>query len=115
VTPQEQLVREQVARGIAGLATGEVSRAVQEAIGVDFRVTATLTNTNPASTSVDPGLRFVIARQQGPVYFTYSRSTSATRDQLITVEISQTDNLSWILSRNEDGTYALDVQVRRTF
>jgi hypothetical protein len=115
VTPQEQLLREQFARSIAGLATGEVSRAVEEAIGVDFRVTPTITNTNPASTSVDPGLRFVIARQQGPVYFTYSRSTSATRDQLIQVEISQTDDISWILSRNEDGTYALDVQFRRTF
>lgn len=115
VTPQEQLLREQAARGIAGLATGELSRAVEEAIGVDFRVTPTITNTNPASTSVDPGLRFVIARQQGRVYFTYSRSTSATRDQLIQVEISQTDDISWILSRNEDGTYALDVQIRRTF
>ena len=115
VTPQEQLLREQLARGIAGLATGEFNRAVEEAIGVDFRVTPTITNTNPASTSVDPGLRFVIARQQGRVYFTYSRSTSATRDQLIQVEISQTDDVSWILSRNEDGTYALDVQFRRTF
>jgi hypothetical protein len=92
-----------------------VTRAAEEAIGVDLRVTPTLANTNPASTSVDPGLRFVIARQQGRVYFTYSRSTSATRDQLIQVEISQTDNVSWILSRNEDGTYALDVQIRRTF
>ena len=31
------------------------------------------------------------------------------------VEIDQTDQLSWILSRNEDGTYALDFSLRRTF
>jgi hypothetical protein len=115
LTPQQLLLQQQLARGLTGLATSEFNQAIEQAIGVDVRVTPTFTTTNPASTSVDPGLRFVISRQQGRVYFTYSRSTSATRDQLIQVEISHTDNLSWILSRNEDGTYALDVQVRRTF
>jgi hypothetical protein len=50
------------------------------------------------------------------VYITFSRSlSSTTRDQVIVVEIDQTDQLSWMLSRNEDGTYALDLRVRRTF
>ena len=50
------------------------------------------------------------------VFLTYSRSfSSSTRDQLILLEIDQTDQLSWILSRNEDGSYAVDLRVRRTF
>jgi hypothetical protein len=50
------------------------------------------------------------------MYITFSRSlSSSTRDQVVVVEIDQTDQLSWILSRNEDGTYALDLRVRRTF
>ena len=50
------------------------------------------------------------------VFLTYSRSlSSSTRDQVIVVEIDQTDRLSWILSRNEDGTYALDLTMRGTF
>ena len=34
---------------------------------------------------------------------------------LILIEIDQSDRLSWILSRNEDRTYALDVRVRHVF
>jgi hypothetical protein len=50
------------------------------------------------------------------VYLTYSRSlTSTTRDQIILLEFDQSDRLSWILSRNEDRTYALDVRVRHVF
>ena len=31
------------------------------------------------------------------------------------LEYDQSDRLSWILSRNEDRTYALDVRVRHVF
>jgi hypothetical protein len=40
---------------------------------------------------------------------------SSTRDQIIVLEYDQTDQFSWILSRNEDGTYALDWQIRKTY
>ena len=50
------------------------------------------------------------------IYLTYSRSlSSSTRDQIILLEYDQTDRFSWILSRNEDRTYALDVRVRHAF
>jgi TamB, inner membrane protein subunit of TAM complex len=49
-------------------------------------------------------------------YVTYSRSlTSSTREQIIQLEFDQTDRLSWVLTRNEDETYSLDVRVRRAF
>ena len=58
----------------------------------------------------------VLKRLSDRLYLTYSRSlSSATRDQIILLEFDQTDRLSWILSRNEDGTYALDWRVRKTF
>ena len=31
------------------------------------------------------------------------------------IEYDQTDRLSWILMRNEDETYAIDMRVRHTF
>ena len=50
------------------------------------------------------------------VYLTYSRSlSSSTRDQIILLEYDQTDRYSWLLSRNEDKTYAIELRVRRTF
>jgi hypothetical protein len=41
--------------------------------------------------------------------------SSSTHDQIVMLEYDQTDRFSWILSRNEDSTYALDVRVRHVF
>jgi hypothetical protein len=50
------------------------------------------------------------------VYVTYSRSlTYSNRDQIVMIEYDQTDRLSWILMRNEDETYAIDMRMRHTF
>ena len=50
------------------------------------------------------------------MYLTYSRSiASTTQDQIILIEFDQSDRMSWILSRNEDRTYALDVRLRHVF
>jgi len=50
------------------------------------------------------------------LYLTYSRSlSSSTGDQIVLLEYDQTDRFSWILSRNEDETYALELRIRRTF
>jgi len=66
---------------------------------------------------LDPAARVTISKFISErIFLTYSRSlSSSTRDQVILLELDQTDQLSWILSRNEDGTYALDLRVRRTF
>ena len=50
------------------------------------------------------------------VYLTYSRSLGTTiNDQIVLLEYEASDRLSWILSRNEDETYAIEVRVRHTF
>jgi hypothetical protein len=50
------------------------------------------------------------------VYVTFSRSLSTSfNDQLILLEYDETSRLSWILSRNEDQTYAIEFRVRHTF
>jgi autotransporter translocation and assembly factor TamB len=118
VTPQQQLFRERVTRALTGAVSSEVSRVVEETFRVDtFQVTPSLIDPNQSSSRLDPVARVTIGqRLSESVYLTYSRSlSSSTRDQIILLEIDQTDQLSWILSRNEDGTYALDLRVRRTF
>ncbi len=50
------------------------------------------------------------------VYLTFSRSLSSSiNDQILLLEYDESDRLSWILSRNEDETYAIEVRVRHTF
>jgi hypothetical protein len=48
------------------------------------------------------------------VFLTYSRTlgTSALRDEIILLEYDQNDRVSWVLSRNEDRTLALDFRIR---
>ena len=118
VTPQEQLLRDQIARSLTSLPLSQASRAIQEAFGVDsVQLSTSLTDPTLQTVRIDPAARItVLKRVNNRTYVTYSRSlSSSTRDQVILVEIDQTDQLSWILSRNEDGTYAIDFRVRRTF
>ena len=118
ITPQEQLFRDQLTRQLTGAVSSEISEAAQKAFGVEsFNLSTSLLDPNQQSARLDPAARVTILKRVGNrVYLTYSRSlSSTTRDQVIVVEIDQTDQLSWILSRNEDGTYALNFRLRRTF
>jgi autotransporter translocation and assembly factor TamB len=118
ITPQEQLFREMATRALTNSVSSEISRALQDALAVEsFQVTTSLLDPNQQSARLDPAARVtILKRVNNKMYITFSRSlSSSTRDQVIVVEIDQTDQLSWILSRNEDGTYALDLRVRRTF
>ena len=93
---------------------------VEETFGVDtFQITPSLQDPNAPSTSgLEPGMRLtVLKRLSERLYLTYSRSLSSSSrsTQIILLEFDQTDRLSWILSRNEDGSYALDWRVRKIF
>ena len=83
-------------------------------VGAQFRAKGA---TFEESSRLDPGARLTIGKRLSTrLYLTYSRSlSSSTRDQIVLLEYDQTDQFSWILSRNEDGTYALDVRMRRAF
>ena len=49
-------------------------------------------------------------------HVTLSRAISgANRDLIVVLEHDQSDRLTWILSQNEDRTYALDFRVRHAF
>jgi translocation and assembly module TamB len=118
ITPQQQLARERASRALTGAISSEVGRVVEQTFGVDtFQLTPSLVDPNAQSSRLDPAARLTIGKRLSErIYLTYSRSlSSSTRDQIILLEYDQTDRFSWILSRNEDRTYALDVRVRHAF
>jgi hypothetical protein len=49
------------------------------------------------------------------VFLTYSRALNARAYELILLEYDQNDRLSWVVSRNEDRTFALDFRIRYVF
>jgi hypothetical protein len=67
--------------------------------------------------SVNPAARVTIGKRISErVYLTYARSLSSSRlDEIILLEYDQTDRLGWVLSQNEDRTYALEVRRRHLF
>ena len=118
ITPQQQLLRERASRALTGALSSEVGRLAEQTFGVDtFQLTPSLVDPNAQSSRLDPAARLTIGKRLSErIYLTYSRSlSSSTRDQVILLEYDQTDRFSWILSRNEDRTYALDVRVRHAF
>lgn len=118
ITPQQQLLRDRATRALTGAVSSEVGRVVEQTFGVDtFQLTPSLIDPNAQSSRLDPAARVTIGKRLSDrIYLTYSRSlSSTTRDQIILLEYDQTDRFSWILSRNEDRTYALDVRVRHAF
>jgi hypothetical protein len=118
LTPQQQLLRDRASRALTEPVSSGVGRAVQQAVGIDtFQLTPTLIDPNSQAARLEPGARLTIGqRLSDKVYLTYSRSqTASTRNQIILLEYDQTDHLSWVLSRNEDRTYAIDVRVRHVF
>jgi hypothetical protein len=118
VTPQQQLLRGAATRALTGTLSSQVGRVVEQAFGVDtFQLTPSLVDPNAQSSRLDPAARLTIGKRLSErIYLTYARSlSSSTGDQIILLEYDQTDQFAWILSRNEDRTYALDVRVRRAF
>jgi TamB, inner membrane protein subunit of TAM complex len=105
---------------LANPVSAEVGKVVEQTFGVDtFQLTPTLVDPYSLSTSlrVNPSARVTIGKRiSDRVYLTFSRNlSSAISDQIILLEYDESERLSWILSRNEDSTYAIEVRVRHTF
>jgi hypothetical protein len=57
----------------------------------------------------------LVKRISDRVYLTYSRNLTGNQEEIYLLEFDQSDRISWILSRNEDRTWALDFRIRRVF
>jgi translocation and assembly module TamB len=118
---EQEILQARATRALTGVLSDEVGRVVQDTFGVDtFQITPMLTDPYLQSSSrlnVNPAARVTIGKRiSDRVYLTYARSLSSSRfDELILLEYDQTDRLGWVLSQNEDRTYALEVRKRHLF
>jgi autotransporter translocation and assembly factor TamB len=99
--------------------SGGVGKVVEQTFGVDtFQLTPSFLDPyNQQSPRVNPSARVTIGKRiSDRAYLTFSRSLNTTvYDQIILLEYDASDRLSWILSRNEDQSYALEFRVRHVF
>ncbi len=116
---QQDILTTRATQMLANPVSAEVGRVVEQTFGVDtFQVTPSLIDPYNQSTGrLNPSARVTIGKRiSDRVYLTFSRSLSSSlNDQILLLEYDESDRLSWILSRNEDSTYAIEVRVRHTF
>lgn len=117
---EQDLLQARATRALTGVLSNEVGRVVEQTFGVDtFQITPLLTDPYQQSSrlSVNPSARVTIGKRiSDRVYLTYARSLSSSeRDEIILLEYDQSDQLGWVLSQNEDRTYALEVRRRHLF
>jgi translocation and assembly module TamB len=116
---EQEVVAAGATRLLASPLSSEVGRVVEQTLGVDtVQISPSLGDISALqSARLNPSARFTIGKRiSNRLYLTYSRALSATsQDQIILIEYDQSDRLSWVVSQNEDRTFALDVRVRHVF
>ena len=114
---EQQLIQARAARLLTSPISGEIGRVVEQTFGIDtFQLTPLVTDPTQYSTHFNPSARLTIGKRiSNRAYLTFSRSLSTSIDQIILLEYDQSDRTSWVLTRNEDDSYALDFRVRKEF
>jgi autotransporter translocation and assembly factor TamB len=117
---EQELLQARATRALTGALSEEVGRVVEQTFGVDtFQITPMLMDPyqDTARLSVSPAARVTIGKRiSDRVYLTYARSLSSTSiNEIILLEYDQSDRLGWVLSQNEDRTYAIEVRRRHLF
>lgn len=102
--------------GDAAIQQSGVGRVVQGIGGLDtVQITPLFTNAEAFQNLSATARVTVGSRISDRVYVTYSRALNTSQYEVVVVEYAQSDRISWIISRNEDRTYAVDFRVRYRF
>ena len=116
---QQELLQAAGARLLTNPLSTGVGRVVERSFVVDtFEIVPSLDDpTASESILLVPTARVLIGKRiadRGHV--TFSRALSgANQDLIMILEYDATDRLSWVVSQNEEQTYALDFRVRHAF
>ena len=116
---RQELFQAGAARLFTGPLSSGVGRLVEQSFGVDtFEITPALGDPSAQlSAQLLPTARLLIGKRISQrAHVTFSRAlTGVTQDLIVVLEYDQSERLSWILSQNENRTYALDFRVRHSF
>ena len=99
--------------------SSRIGSVVQRTIPFDTFSLVPVLGSEATLQALTPGARLTLGKRISErVFLTYSRGLglSATRQyDVILLEYEQSDRVSWVLSRNEDRTFALDFRIRHVF
>ena len=116
---RQELFQAGAARLLTTPLSSGVGRVVRDSFGIDtFQITPSLVDpSTQQSAQLLPTARLLIGKRISErAHVTLSRTlTGANQNIIVVLEYDQNDRLSWVLSQNEDRTYALDFRVRHAF
>jgi hypothetical protein len=115
---QNQLMQSVVAQLLTSPISTQVGRVVERTGLVDTFTLTPLLAPDATLQQLNPGARVTVGQRiSRRVYLTYSRSldNSSLDYDILLLEYAQNEQMSWVLSRNQDGTFALDFRVRYRF
>lgn len=117
--PQELQAQALRTAGVAFITsplTATLGNVVGRATAIDTVQIVPVLGNEASIQQLNPALRLTLGQRIAPnVYITYSRTVGGDRNEIILIEIDQNDQVSWVLSRNEDRTFAVDFRIRHVF
>ena len=112
---QQQMMQTTAALLLASPISSRVGEVFERTLALDTVQITPLLAGEVAFQQLNPSARITLGKRvSSRVFLTYSRTlgTSAAVDEVILLEYDQNDRVSWILSRNENRTFALDFRIR---
>jgi translocation and assembly module TamB len=102
---------------IASLATQPLSRRIESNVtGRLFGLNRFSIDPLLTGRGTDPTARITVGRRvTRDLSITYSTNLASNQDQVILIEYRASDRISFVASRAQDGTFGLDVRLRKRF
>ncbi len=113
---QAQLVQTMATQVVTAPIASRVGDIVGTVIPIDTIQFVPLLGLDPSvGTGTSTSARVTLGKAvSDKMYLMYSRDVT-TAMELVVLEYTQNDRVSWVLSRNEDHTFALDFRIRQIF
>ena len=115
-TAQVQLIQTMATQLVTAPIASRVGSAVGNFIPLDTIQFVPLLGLDPTvASTTSTSARVTLGKAvSDKVYLTYSRDVTNALE-LYLLEYTQNDRVSWVLTRNEDHTFALDFRIRHIF
>ena len=114
---QQQAMRTLATQLLTMPLSSRIGSVVTRTIPFDTFSIVPLLGSDAALQALTPGARVTFGKRVSErVFITYSRALNASRQyDIFLVEYEQNERISWLLSRNEDRTFALDFRIRHVY
>jgi autotransporter translocation and assembly factor TamB len=114
---QQQAMSTLAAQFLTMPISSRIGSVVERTIPFDTFSLVPVLGNEAALQALSPGARVTLGKRVSErVFLTYSRALNTTGQyDIILLEYEESDRISWVLSRNEDRTFALDFRIRHVF